>query len=202
VTDLPESGDSPRIKVEDRRHWARPQDDGEELPAPEETVPTPSAKEVEALRVRAETAEDKLRDYASAFQKWKTDQEEFRSRMERDVDTRVALRFGQLVADLLELVDDLDLALEHAADAPETASFVEGVRLARSRFVTTLERHGVERLDLDGTPFDPNVAEAVAVEPVDDPAADGTVVRTVRSGYRLGERIVRAARVAVGRASS
>lgn len=204
MSDLPESDDSPRIKVDDRRHWARPHDEDEEPRehAPPGNGPVPSAADVEALRARAETAEDKLRDYASAFQKWKSDQEEFRSRLERDVDTRVSLQFGRLVADLLELVDDLDRALDHAGAAPEIAPFVEGVSLARDRFLATLERHGVERLDLDGDLFDPNVAEAVAVEPVGDSSADGTIVRTVRSGYRLGDRIVRVARVAVGRAVS
>lgn len=199
VTDLPESERSPRIKVEDRRHWARAEEP-EDQPG-EETSPRPDP-ETEALRQRAETAEAKLREYAAALQQWKQEQEQVRARLERDLDSRVRTRFGELVADLLESVDDLDLAIAHARSPSEGAPFVEGITLVRDRFVSTLARHGIERLDLDGTPFDPNVAEAVAVESVDDPAADGRVVRTVRSGYRYGDRIVRAARVAVGRATS
>jgi len=67
--------------------------------------------------------------------------------------------------------------------------------------VTGLLKNGVERLDLEGAEFDPNVAEAVAVVAA-DPALDGRIVRTVRPGYRLGERVIRPARVLVGRAES
>ncbi len=199
MTDLPEPERTPKIKVEDRRFWART-DASDEEPS-EERAPTPDP-EVEVLRRRAEAAETKLRDYAAAVDRWKQEQEQVRARLERDLESRVRSRFGDLVADLLETVDDLDLAIAHARGASEGAPFVEGITLVRDRFVSTLARHGIERVDLDGTPFDPSVAEAVAVEPVDEPTADGKVVRTVRSAYRYGDRIVRAARVAVGRAIS
>lgn len=198
VTDLPDSEHAPKIKVEDRRFWARPEESDEE--AGEENAPTPDP-ELDAFRLRAEAAEAKLREYATAVDRWKQEQEQLRARLERDLESRLRTRFGDLVADLLESVDDLDLAVAHARGVSEGSPFVEGITLVRDRFVSTLARHGVERLDLDGTPFDPNVAEAVAVEPSGDPAADGCVVRTVRSGYRYGDRIVRAARVAVGRAT-
>ncbi len=198
MTDLPEPEHTPKIKVEDRRFWARAEEPeegagGEKAPAPD--------PEVEALRLRAEAAESKLRDYAAAFDRWKLEQEQVRARIERDLESRVRTRFGDLVAEILETVDDLDLAVAHARGASEGAPFVEGITLVRDRFVGTLARHGVLRLDLDGAPYDPNVAEAVAVEPVDDPAADGCVVRTVRPGYRYEDRVVRAARVVVGRAT-
>lgn len=198
VTDLPESEKAPKIKVEDRRHWARAEEpDGEQG----ESAPPPSDPETEAFRQRAEAAEAKLREYAAAFQHWKEEQAQVRARLERDLDSRVRTRFGDLVSELLDSVDDLDLAIAHARGTAAATPFIEGITLVRDRFVSVLARHGVERLDLEGTPFDPNVAEAVVVEPVDDPAADGCVVRTVRSGYRYGDRIVRAARVAVGRAA-
>jgi len=206
VTDNSESNGPIKIKVEDRRHWARVGESDEETPreevVAEEAAAAKDEEELGALRDRAEAAEEKLRDYASAFQKWKEEQEQVRMRLERDLETRVSLRFGELVADLLELVDDLDRSLEHSRSVKAAAPFVKGVALARERFLSTLERHGVKRMELDGGVFDPNLAEAVAVESVDDPAADGTVVRTVRSGYRLGDRVLRVARVAVGRANA
>lgn len=195
-----DEGQEPRkVKVEDRRHWARAvsEDETEDSEAPETPPPDP---EKEALRVRAEAAEGKLREYAEAFRTWKDEQAQFRARLERDLDVKVALRFGDLVAELVETVDDLDLALSHASEREDPIA--DGITIARDRFLATLARHGVERLDLDGDEFDPNVAEAVAVEPVTDPGASGKVLRTVRSGYRLGERIVREARVVVGRVAS
>jgi molecular chaperone GrpE (heat shock protein) len=79
------------------------------------------------------------------------------------------------------------------------APLARGVALARDRFLAALQKAGVERLELNGTPFDPNVAEAVRLVPVDSPEDDGAVVETMRPGYVLGERIIRPARVAVGR---
>ena len=60
-------------------------------------------------------------------------------------------------------------------------------------------KHGVERVDPAGETFDPNLAEAIGMEPVEDESMDGRVTRTYRPGYRLGERILRPARVAVGK---
>jgi molecular chaperone GrpE len=74
--------------------------------------------------------------------------------------------------------------------------------MARDGFLATLERHGIERIAPDGEPFDPNEAEAIRVDPVDSSAADGKVTETLQPGYRLGEFVIRAARVAVGRFQS
>jgi molecular chaperone GrpE len=192
----------PPFKVDDRRHWAcadREEDDAtpaDEAPSPSE----PSA--VAEYRRRAEAAEAKLIEYSAAFQRAQAEHEQFRERMLRDVDRRVELKFGGLVEELLDLVDDLDLALAHATGSAAIETLAHGVRLARDRFLAALARAGVERVDPDGTAFDPNVAEAIRLDPVSDPARDGTVTETLRAGYRIGERVLRAARVAVGRLES
>jgi molecular chaperone GrpE len=122
-----------------------------------------------------------------------------RARLARDLDDRVVLKFGELVGELLGTLDDLDLALGHIREVPEAGALAEGVTLVRDRFLATLERNGVERIDPEGDEFDPNVAEALRVDPVTDPESDGKVTVVLRPGYRLGERILRAAQVAVGR---
>lgn len=189
----------PSFRVEDRRHWARSDDGEAESGAEESAPPSTHPTLVDEYRKRAEDAEKKLLEYISAFKQAQADQERFRERMTRDVDRRVDLKFGGLVAELIEAVDDLDLALSHARDVPEAAALSDGVALARSRFLAVLARHGVERVDVDGLPFDPDVAEAVRVDPVGEPERSGAVTETLRPGYRLGERIIRPARVAVGR---
>jgi len=188
--------DRPSFKVKDRRHWAR-EDRGDEG-APEEPVSTQPTI-IDEYKKRAQDAERQLLEYIAAFKESQAEQEAFRARMGRDVDRRVELRFGELIADLLETLDDLDLALSHAGDSAEARPLAEGVALARDRFVAALERHGVERTVFDGQDFDPNVAEAVRLDPVDSPDLDGKVTQTFRAGYRLGDQVVRAARVAVGR---
>lgn len=199
----PKAGDAPSIRVEDKRRFLDVDDEeppfeqaSDDLPA---TVPI---VELDAMRARAEAAERKLYDYAAAFDKSKAEQEQVRARLERDVATKVDVRFGALVADLLEAVDDLDLALDHARTVPAAETIVQGLEIARDRFVAMLLRNGVERLDILGEPFDPNNAEALALEPVEDATLDGKVVRIVRPGYRMGDRAIRPARVTVGRAAN
>ena len=76
---------------------------------------------------------------------------------------------------------------------------VHGVAIARDRFLAALTRMGIERIDPGGQAFDPHLAEAVATAPVDDPALHDTVVQVARVGYRLNDRVIRPARVVVGR---
>lgn len=205
---LPESGDfadthERTMKVEDKRHWARAadaQDDGASAGAdPEPASTLPSI--VDELRLRAEGAEHKLREYIAAFQQSKTENEQFRERLLRDVDRRVDLKFAELVENLIEGLDDLDLALAHVEGSHDDV-LRRGVGLARDRFVAALARHGVERIDVEGSEFDPNIAEAIRLDAVSDPSLDGTVTATLRPGYRIGERVFRPARVAVGRLAS
>jgi len=188
--------EEPVIKVEDRRHWAQ-EDQEEDDSEPE--VPDTRPTIIDEYRQRAEQAETQLQEYIAAFKKVKNEQEQFRSRLQNDIDRKVELQFGGVVEELLEGVDELDLALSHVADVPEARELATGVELVRDRFLATLVKHGVERIDPAGEPFDPNLAEAIGMEPVDDESMDGKVTRTYRAGYLLGSRVLRPARVAVGK---
>ncbi len=194
--------EEPAFRVEDKRHWARSSAhdaSAEGGDVDDDTEPPPLPTRVEEYRQRAEGAEMKLRDYVAAFKESQAEQEQFRERMTRDIDRRVELKFGGLVVELLEALDDLDLALAHSRSVPEADPLTQGVALARTRFIAALERQGVAAMDVDGLEFDPNIAEAVRVDPVADREMGGRITETLRLGYRLGERVLRPARVAVGR---
>jgi len=189
------AGTTEEYQVSDRRHWAdtsRVDEDAEPSTPKQPTL-------LDEYRSRAEAAERQLQEYIEAFKRFKADHEEFRDRLSRDVDRKVDLKFGELIGELLESVDDLELALEHASQVPQAEPLARGVELARRRFLATLERHGVTQFSLDGEEFDPNEAEAVRIDPVGSADQNETVTETVRPGYRLGDRVIRAARVAVGR---
>jgi molecular chaperone GrpE len=161
------------FRFEDRRHSVSSDDE----PAREASPRPPSM--IDEYRERTDAAEKKLQEYIEAYKGFKKEQDDFRTRLNRDVDRRVDLQFGGLVEELLEAMDNLELA--------------------RRRFLEALERHGVEKLDPSGEDFDPNEAEAIRVDPVDEPALSGKVTDVLRPGYRLRDRIIRPARVAVGR---
>jgi molecular chaperone GrpE len=153
----------------------------------------------EALRVRAEGAERKLRDIQGTFLAAKAELDATRVRLERDLEKKVELKFADLVGNLLECADDLDLAIEHGAGIPAAKPVVKGVALARERFVNALAKAGLERIDPVGEAYDPNLAEASGIVPVSDPARHDTVMELQRAGYKLGNRVIRPARVLIGR---
>ena len=181
--------------VKDRRHWNVDDGDDDEVGSGEPARPTI----IEEYRERTEVAEGKLQEYIEAFKTFKAEQEQFRERLKGDVERRVSIRFGAVVSEFLDSMDNLDLALDHLGDLDEADPLAVGVRLARDNFLATLERAGVEKLLPDGQPFDPNEAEAIRMDPVESADKDGVVTETLRPGYRLGESLIRPARVAVGR---
>jgi molecular chaperone GrpE len=192
-----ETEEEPAYRVDDRRHWMR----GEQADEPETEVTPARPSIVDEYRERAEAAEAKLQEYIEAFKSFRAEQDDYRLRLDRDVTRRVEQQFGGMVAELLETVDNLDLALSHASEIPEAEPLAKGVALARDRFLATLERAGIEKIVPDDEPFDPNEAEALRLDPVDSEEADGKVTETMRPGYRLGDQLIRPARVAVGRKS-
>lgn len=187
----PRSEDT-EFKVEDKRHWTR------DLDADESEATPAKPTIVDEYRERAEKAEQKLLEYIAAFKQFRSEQEQVRVRLNLDVQRKVELQFGEVVAEMLNAIDDLDLALVHVSDAEADGSLAQGVRIVRDKFLETLERRGVERVDPTGEAFDPNQAEAIRVDPVDDAGRKGTVTETLRPGYRLGDRVIRVAQVAVG----
>ena len=134
------------------------------------------------------------------------DFENFRKRTERerrDLHEAVA---ADLVRDLLPVVDDLERALAAVAPpevpggAADTFSgFRQGVELIHRQLLEVLRRRGVEALDVVGQPFDPNWHEAIGHEPAEG-RPDGEITSEVRRGYRLGQRLLRAAMVRVAKA--
>ena len=156
---------------------------------------------IDEYRLRAEAAETKLQEYIEAHKQFRAEQEQVRVRLNRDVDRKVTSRFASLVEDMLGSLDNLDLALQHVQNTPGADALAEGVLLARNGFVQALTSHGIEPIDPLGAEFDPNEADALSMVAVNDPAKNNTVVQVLQPGYRLGETVIRPARVAVGRFS-
>ena len=100
------------------------------------------------------------------------------------------------------MLDNLDRAIEAgreiSADTADTV-LLKGVVLVRDQFLATLDRHGVTRIEAENEPFDPNVHDALSTVPVTDPTRDNIVVAAVKSGYRVGDDVLRPASVTVGK---
>ena len=132
---------------------------------------------------------DEMRALAQRIQ---ADFENYKKRVQRDQAETAERGTALLVEQLLPVLDNFDLALLSLEDADELVR--KGVELVYADFVAVLERAGLERIPTDGTPFDPEVHEAVLHEPG---SGEPTVVETMRSGYRLKGRVLRPAMVKV-----
>lgn len=130
---------------------------------------------------------------------WQRTQAEFanaRKRFEKQrVETYVNAN-ADLVAKLLPVIDDLERALESAPSDTRDAPWVAGVNLVYRKMLSVLEEMNVQSIPAVGEPFDPNLHEALSQEPSPD-YESGIIVREMRRGYRLADRVIRPSLVTV-----
>jgi molecular chaperone GrpE len=159
--------------------------------------PPPDAGEAGHLERRARLAEDRLTEVLAAYRQLKTENEGFRERVTRDVERQSSRRHEKLLLKFIDILDNLDRALEAAEHAGNP--LIEGLILVRTQLLQTLQQEGLERIPVLGLPFDPALSEAVGTQPVQAEEHDHVVVKEVLRGYRLHGRVARASRVFVGR---
>jgi molecular chaperone GrpE len=135
-------------------------------------------------------------EYLDALQRLKAEFDNFRKRMAREQADLVTRANEQLVKELLPVLDDLSRALV-AAEEHEEAALEDGVKLVHRSFADLLRREGLVEIETDGR-FDPHVHEALLSQPSE--AEEGSVIEVVQKGYRLGDKVLRPARVVVAAA--
>jgi molecular chaperone GrpE len=153
---------------------------------PEEQVVESGEDPLAALEAERDEAIDRWKRAAADF-------DNFRKRAARERDEYVTLANERLVKELLPILDDLERALA-AVGEHEEATVEEGVRLVHRSLASLLQRNGVEEISTEGQ-FDPHVHEALLSQPSE--AEEGSVIDVVQKGYKLGDRVVRPARVVI-----
>lgn len=187
----------PQVRIVDRRWWAR--QEGEEA-TDDGRARKPSY--VEDLERQVAELTEQLRGAAVDERRSLDEFEQVKMRMRRDIGREVERGRRAVLLELLEVLDNLDRALDAArasAEAPDVAgTLTRGVELVRDQFLAKLAGFGVTVLPSLGQPFDAARHEAVTTTPVADPAQEGTVVAVMRAGYAIGDDILRPASVVVG----
>jgi molecular chaperone GrpE len=153
--------------------------------------PQGSSPDLSARLAEVEAARD---EYLALAQRVQADFDNFRKRAAREHERLVAHAHERLVHELLPVLDDLERTLE-AAERHEEAALVDGVRLVERSLRKALEKEGLVEIETDAG-FDPHVHEALMTQ-AREGAEAGTVVEVVQRGYRLGDKVVRPARVVV-----
>jgi molecular chaperone GrpE len=138
-------------------------------------------------------AEAKAQEHLDDLKRLAAEFENYKKRAAREQAALSARATERLVKELLPIVDDLERALE-AAEQHEEAKLEDGVRLVHRQLASVLEREGLAEIEADGR-FDPHVHEALLSQPSE--AEEGSVIEVLQKGYRLGDRVIRPARVVV-----
>jgi molecular chaperone GrpE len=161
----------------------------EERAVPDQGTAPDLEQRLEALAAERDEYLNDLKRVAAEF-------ENYRKRAARD-QADFALRANErLVKELLPVLDDLGRALE-AAEKHEEVKLEEGVRLVHRQLAELLRKEGLAEIETDGK-FDPHVHEALLTQPSEAP--EGSVIDVVQKGYKLGDRVLRPARVVVAAA--
>jgi molecular chaperone GrpE len=158
----------------------------------------PEAGPAEAYHQRARLAEDRLAEVLAAYRKLKAETEAHRERITRNLERRYQGRHEELLLRFMEILDNLDRALEAAETSYGGQPLIEGLILVRTQLVQTLKDEGLERIPVLGLPYDPHVSEVVATTPVTDPEQHHVVMKEMLRGYRISGRVARASQVVVG----
>ncbi len=188
----PPEGD---IRVIDRRWWAR--GSSEEDAGGDWSPRKPTY--VEELEQRLAEKDEQLRTTLTRYREASSEFDEARARFRRDVGKEVERGKRAILVELLDVVDNLDRAIEAATGAARSDALIQGVELVRTQFLAKLDGFGVTRVDPTGHPFDPTRHEAATSVPTQDRARDGWIVGVIRQGYEIGGDVLRPAVVAVAR---
>jgi molecular chaperone GrpE len=159
----------------------------------EQTRPDKAEQAVAELEERLALLERERDEYLADLKRVAAEFDNFRKRVARDQEAQAARAHERLVKELLPVLDDLERALV-AAEEHEEAKLEEGVRLVHRELRSALGKEGLVEIETDG-PFDPHVHEALLTQPSDQ--GDGAILEVIQKGYRLGDRVLRPARVVI-----
>jgi molecular chaperone GrpE len=184
------------VKVIDRRWWAK--GESEASATGDRVLLKPTY--VEELERQIAEKDRQIQEYIAKYRQAAQEFEDARVRLRREIGKDIERGRREILADLLDVVDNLDRALD-AARQPRasTDALLQGVELVRRQFLAKLEGLGVTRIDVEEQRFDPEVHEAITAVPASAPDDDGMIVGVIRHGYRIGDDVLRPAAVAVAR---
>jgi molecular chaperone GrpE len=193
---MPDRSPNPRPSrrrlLGDDASWARHPDDASSLGG----QASAAADDVERLRAELENAQAEAAEHLASLQRTAADFANYRRRTAEDRERELGLASEQLLRKLLSVADDFDRALEAMPIELQSLGWIEGVVLLDRKLRQLLESEGVTPIEALGRPFDPREHEAIASVPAPG-IPDGEVVAEIQRGYRIRDRVLRPAMVAI-----
>jgi len=190
------------LRVTDRRRVYLDDGGGEQVNA-EVEQPNLKPTYVEELEARTKAAEKQVQEVRARFdqlrQQLQRETDETRQRLNRSADERAAAEKAKFISALLPVMDNLNRAVGAASEDTSREAILEGIRGIATSFQAALANAGVESIVAVGEEFNPELHEAVDTEETTGDM-DGKVIEEYSRGFRMGDRLLRPARVKVGRA--
>ena len=160
------------------------------------TVQAAAIEETESLKSKLDKALEEVSQLRNEASRAKADFYNYRTRIERDRARDRVLAAEGAVLNLLPVLDNLERALD--AESDKESSMYKGISMVKKQFFEALQNMGLKLIEASGM-FDPSVHEAVMLVDVESGDEDGMVMEALHRGYMLGEKVLRAAKVKVGR---
>jgi molecular chaperone GrpE len=184
------------VKVVDRRWWANTEAATAEREGGSSLKPT----YVEELEQKVVEKDKQIQEYLTKYRQASSEFEEMRLRLRREIAKDIERTRREILSELLDVVDNLERALDAAKRSPSAEALLEGVEMVRRQFMSKLEGLGVTPIAAGKVRFDPALHEAISTVPASSPDEDGLIVGVIRQGYRIGDEVLRPAAVAVAKA--
>jgi molecular chaperone GrpE len=186
------------VKVVDRRWWANADPSA---PASDASSTPLKPTYVEQLEQQVAEKDKQIQEYLTKYRQASSEFEEMRLRLRREISKDIERTRREILSELLEVVDNLERAIDAAKRSPSVDTVLQGVDMVRRQFLSKLEGLGVRPIESGDSRFDPALHEAVTTVPATTADQDGMIVGVIRSGYRIGEDVLRPAAVAVARSA-
>jgi molecular chaperone GrpE len=151
------------------------------------------AADDELSKVKSEAAE-----YLDGWQRARAEFANYKKRVERETEEARQRITSEIIFKYLGIMDDLERALENSPEDKDSQEWISGIELIYQKFTAILEAEGVERIEVEGERFDPNLHEAISYEETEE-FEGGAIIAVTQRGYKLGDRIIRPAMVRVAK---
>jgi molecular chaperone GrpE len=158
--------------------------------------PAVSQEEIEKLRDELNEVRTKADEYLDGWQRARADFTNYKKRVERDQAQVYQMAVSSIVKRYLDVLDDLERALNNKPASGDGATWAEGIELVYRKLLAILEAEGVKQMDAEGQFFDPNLHEAISQENSPEHES-GQIIEVIKQGYLMGERVIRPALVRV-----
>jgi len=152
--------------------------------------------EIELLQTEIDRLRQQSQEYLDGWQRERAEFANYKKRKDKESQQLQNNISGNIIRKYLDIVDDLERALQNQPEEGEGASWAKGIELIYRKFLSALEAEGVVPMEVKGQQFDPNLHEAISQEPNEE-FESGQIIEVLRNGYLIGERVIRPATVRI-----